>query len=566
MRFVQRLRELNVDDTTPRQALDLLAELKKMAEDDDVPLPTPRRPLPNYSGDRLGLWMLAVGVLGVVSGCSRTQATEIPPAYITVGLRAAPNNFDPRVGTDEGSARVSQLVYSRLMRIDEQLQVVPNLAVRLDNPDPLTYIAHLRSGVKFHDGHELTARDVVYTFSSFLDPDFVSPYKGAYRMLASVRAVDPYTVEFKLTEPFGSFPVQLVFPIVPADADSSLRTFPIGTGPYRFVRYAVDDQVVLSAFEGYWDGLPQNAGLVLKVIPDETMRGLELRKGTIDLIVNDVSPDIAHTLERDNLALAQAPGVDYSYIGFNMRDPVLADKRVRHAIGYAVNRQAIVDHLRRGFARPATGVLASIAWAFEPNVHEFTYDPARARALLDEAGYRDPDGEGPLPRLTLTLKTSTDEFFRLQATVLQQDLRAVGIDVDVRSYEFATFYADVLKGNFQMFTLQWVGVTDPDMLRRVFHSQQVPPFGFNRGYYANQEVDRLIDSAGAASADADRLKYYAEAQKLIAEDAPYISLWHKTNLAVTQPGITGLRLGPQADMLSLKDVRKAAAAHGRFSS
>jgi peptide/nickel transport system substrate-binding protein len=333
------------------------------------------------------------------------------------------------------------------------------------------------------------------------------------------------------------------------------------------VRYAVDDQVVLSAFEGYWDGLPQNTGVVLKVIPDETMRGLELRKGTVDLIVNDVPPDIAYQLKRDDLVLSEAPGVDYNYIGFNMKDPALSDRRVRHAIGYAVDRQAIVDYLRRGLATPAVGILAPMAWAFEPSVHQFTHDVARAKALLDEAGYRDPDGDGPEPRLHLTLKTSTDEFFRLQATILQQDLSKVGIDLDVRAYEFATMYADVLSGNFQMVTMQWVGVTDPDMLRRVFHSEQVPPSGFNRGHYSNPQVDRLIDLASSSLAEEDRRRYYGEAQKIIAEDAPYISLWYKTHVAVTQPGVTGLRLGPQADMLSLKDVKKAVKSdQARFSS
>jgi peptide/nickel transport system substrate-binding protein len=300
------------------------------------------------------------------------------------------------------------------------------------------------------------------------------------------------------------------------------------------------------------------------VIPDETMRSLELRKGSVDLIVNDVSPDIAHRLGGE-LRMAQAPGVDYNYIGFNLRDRALSDRRVRHAIGYAIDRRAIVDYLRRGLATPAVGVLAPMAWAFEPDVHQFTLDPARARTLLDEAGYRDPDGDGPQPRLRLTLKTSTDEFFRLQATIIQQDLRKVGIEVDVRSYEFATFYADVLAGNFQMFTLQWVGVTDPDMLRRVFHSEQVPPNGFNRGYYQNPAVDRLIELASGAQTDEERRKYYSAAQKLVAEDAPYISLWYKTHVAVMQPDITGLRLGPQADLLPLKDVRKGGTT-ARFSS
>ena len=525
-------------------------------------MPTPNASTPNPQPLRWSLRRLCTGLgiggwlLGVVVGCANPEATA-DADVIRVVIRASPTSFDPRVGTDEQSQRVHQLVYSQLMTIDAQLRVAPGLAARLDNPDPLTYIAHLRSGVMFHDGHELTAKDVVFTFSSFLDPDFVSARKGAYRMLASVRALDDYRVEFKLKEPFGSFPVQLVMQVVPDGAGESLRSFPIGTGPYRFVRYVVDEQVELSTFEGYWDGLPQNAGIVLRIVPDDTMRGLELRKGSVDLTVNDVSPDIAHQLRKDGLTLTQGEGVDYTYVGLNMRDAVLQNKRVRHAIAYAIDRQSIVDHLRRGLATPAVGVLSPRAWAFEPDVRRFDYDPARSKELLDEAGYRDPDGDGPLPRLRLSLKTSTDEFYRLQATVIQQNLRLVGIDLDVRSYEFATFYADVLSGNVQMYTLQWVGVTDPDMLRRVFHSEQVPPVGFNRIYYRNPDVDRLIDLASTALTDGARRQYYAEVQKAVAEDAPYISLWYKTNIAVARRGISGLRLSPQADFLALKDVRRS---------
>ena len=515
----------------------------------------PRRPASRLGASvGLGMWALGCAALAA-SGCAR-PAPEADADFIKVIIRASPTNFDPRVGTDEQSQRVHQLVYSQLMTIDSQLRVAPGLAARLDNPDPLTYVAHLRSGVTFHDGHELSAKDVVYTFRSFLDPSFVSARKGAYRMLASVRALDDYRVEFKLNEPFGSFPIQLVMQIVPDGAGTSLQSFPIGTGPYRFVRYVMDERVELSAFEGYWDGLPQNTGVVLRIVPDDTMRGLELRNGSADLTINDVPPDIAYQLQKDGLTLTQGEGVDYTYIGLNMRDAALKDSRVRHAIGYAIDRQAIVDYLRRGLAKPAVGVLSPIAWAFEPDVHQFTYDVARAKRLLDEAGYRDPDGDGPRPRLRLSLKTSTDEFFRLQATVIQENLRLAGIEVDARSYEFATFYADVLSGNVQMYTLQWVGVTDPDMLRRVFHSEQVPPIGFNRIYYRNPEVDRLIDLATTAPTDDERRKYYSGVQKAVAEDAPYISLWYKTNIAVARQNIRGMRLSAQADFLALKDVRK----------
>ena len=498
----------------------------------------------------VGIWVLGL----VASGCGGADVSANAD-LVKVIVRASPVNFDPRVGTDESSQRVHQLVYSHLMTIDDQLRVAPGLAAQLDNPDPLTYIVHLRSGVKFHDGHELSAKDVVYTFASFLDPDFVSARKGAYQMVESIRALDRYTVQFTLKEPFGSFPIQLVMPVVPDGAGDSLRSFPIGTGPYRFVRYVLDEQVELTAFEWYWDGLPQNAGVVLRIIPDETMRGLELRTGTADLTVNDVSPDIAFQLQRDKLKISQAQGVDYAYIGLNMRDPLLKDRRVRQAIAYAVDRQAIVDYLRRGLAQPAVGVLSPVAWAFEPNVRQFPYDVDRAKQLLDEAGYPDPDGDGPLPRLRLSFKTSTDEFFRLQATVIQQNLHLAGIDVDVRSYEFATFYADVLSGNVQLYSLQWVGVTDPDMLRRLYHSKQVPPIGFNRTYYSNPEVDRLIDLATTALTDEDRRRYYGEVQKLVAEDVPYVSLWYKMNIAVTRPDISGMRLSAQADFLALKDVR-----------
>jgi len=297
----------------------------------------------------------------------------------------------------------------------------------------------------------------------------------------------------------------------------------------------------------------------MKVIPDDTMRGLDLRKRATDLVVNDLPPDIVHQLRKDEaLAVAASPGLDFSYIGFNMRDPVLADRRVRHAIGYAIDRDAIITYLRRGLARPAFGLLPQQAWAFEPDVRRFTYDPEQANRLLDDAGYRDPDGEGPRPRLTLSLKVSTNEETVLQSTVIQEDLRRVGIALDLRSYEFATFYADVLKGNFQMFSLTWTGggLVDPDMLRRVFHSEQVPPSGFNRGYYRNAAVDRLIDRATRSTNEAERKADYGAAQKLIAEDAPYIPIWNRTNVIVAQRSLDGLHLNAMGDFQSLKDVKR----------
>ena len=506
-----------------------------------------------------GLAVCVLGVLGVeTAGCLTRPIAN--PNVLVVGVTSGPNNLDPRIGTDDVSGKASQLIFNGLMTLDERLRVVPDLAERLDHPDPTTYVVTLKRGVMFHDGHELTSADVVFTFRSLLDPAFLSPRKGAYRMVRSVDARDRYTAVFTLKEAFGSFPVNLVIPIVPDGAPATFRERPIGTGPYRFVRYATDDHLELARFDGYFGGRPMNDGVVLRIVPDTIMRGLELQKGTMDVVVNDLEPDIVHQLGKDaRLQLVESPGTDYQYMGVNLRDPVLKDVRVRQAIAYAIDRHAIIEYLRRGLAIPAIGLLPPVSWAFDPGVFTFTYDPARARALLDAAGYRDPDGDGPAPRMHLTLKVSNIEFNRLQSSVIQQNLRAVGIALDVRTYEFATFYADVLKGNFQLYTLQWVGgaVADPDILRRVFHSTQVPPSGFNRGHFSDPRVDRLLDDAAAATDDASRRDLYAQVQRIVAEEAPYISLWCKTNVAVARRDLTGIHIPPIADFTFLKDVSRS---------
>jgi peptide/nickel transport system substrate-binding protein len=500
--------------------------------------------------------------LTLLAGCSKQPAPN--PNVIVVAIQSGPNSLDPRFGTDDASQKIHDLIFDTLMGLDDSMRVTPRLAERLEHPDPLTYVATLRRGVKFHDGHELTSADVVYTFGGFIDPNSVSPRKGAYRELASVEARDRYTVVFTLEQPFPSFPINLVMPIIPDGATQSLRDHPVGTGPYRFVRYRVDDSVELTPFNDYFNGRPRNEGLVLKIVPDDIMRGLELRKGTTDIVVNDLSPDIAHQLEGDNrLQQVTSQGVDYQYIGLNLRDPALRDVRVRQALAYAIDRQAIVEYLRRGLATPAVGLLPPLSWAFAPDTFSFPYDPARARALLDEAGYPDPDGDGPASRLQLTLKiANTQEFQRLQASVIQQNLRAIGVDLDVRTYEFATMYADVLSGHFQMYALQWTAgaLADPDILRRVLHSNQVPPAGFNRGYFSDPRVDALLDEASAQSDEPRRIALFQEVQRRVAHEVPYISLWNKDNFVVARRTLSGVRVSPLADLLFLQDVSRSSPA------
>ena len=499
------------------------------------------------------IFILAVA-LPYAAGCGNGDARHEPA--VVVGIAVAPANLDPRVGSDEASQRVHQLLYASLVRLDDRLQVVPELAERVELRDDATYAVRLRDGVRFHDGSPLDAEDVAYTFRSFLDPKFLSPRKGAYTQLAAVDVEDRLTVVFRLKEPFASFPVNMVMGIVPSGTAPGAPAR-IGAGPYRFLHMQADDRVVLAPNRDYFEGPPRNAGVILRVIPDDTMRGLELRTGAVDLVINDIAPDIVRALERDrHVQVVTAAGLDHAYVGINLRDSLLGDSRVRRALALGINARAIVNHLRRGLAVPASGIVPAISWASAADLAPMPYDPEAATRLLEEAGHRDPDGDGPAPRLRLTLKTSTNEFARLQATVIQQDLARIGVAVDVRAQEFATLYGDVLKGRFQLFTLQWVGVTDPDMLRRVFHSGQMPPAGFNRGFFSDPSVDTLIDAATGEIDAEKRRALYVDVQRRVYESVPYVSLWTKVNVAVAQPWISGVHLTPQASFATLRMVTK----------
>ncbi len=420
----------------------------------------------------------------------------VPADFITVALANSPTGLDPAISLDEAAQKIGQVLFSSLLKIDADLRVVPDLAVRFESEDSKRFVAEIPRGVLFHDGREMTSADVAFTFRRFLNPKFVSGRKGAYRDLAAVEILDPYTVAFQLKVASAAFPIALVMGIVPDGTGAEAARRPIGSGPYRLTEFAPDDHVTVVAFDRYFGGPARNAGLVFKVVPDETMRGLELRKGSVDLVVNDISPDLVHGLQREgHVSVVTAEGTDFAYIGFNLRDPLLQDRRLRLAVSHAVDTEAIIKHLRRGLARPATSVVPPMSWAYDREAVPIPHDPERARKLLDEAGFTDPDGSGPAPRLRLTLKTSTAEPYRVQAAVIQQQLAQVGIALDVRSYEFSTLMDDVRRGNVQLYTLQYVGVTDPDMLRRAFHSAQVPPDGFNRGHYKNPASGRA-DRAG----------------------------------------------------------------------
>ena len=492
------------------------------------------------------------------SACQKSR----DPATVVFLIESHPANLDPRVGTDAQSERLDQLIFDGLVHRDENFRLQPSLAERWEVPDPLTYIFHLRRGVRFHDGRPLTARDVRYTFTSMLDGTVTTVKAATFRLITSVEAPDERTVVFHLRQPFASFLWNLAqgaIGIVPEGAGKDFGARPAGTGAFRFVRAAQDEEVVLEGNPDYW-GLQTSAGATelqrvqFKVVPDATVRALELRKGAADLAINALTADMVKVLGREpHLAVEQERGTVYQYLALNLEDRLLRRREVRQALAYAIDRQPLVEYLWRGQARPAASVLPPEHWAFNPQARSYPHDLRRAAELLDAAGLR-PGRNGV--RAHLTLKTSTEETSRQLAAVLQQQLKQVGLAVEIRSYEFATFYADILKGAFQIYTLRWIGANnDPDIFDYCFHSERTPPRGANRGHYANPQVDRLLDQARAELDLAKRRQLYFEVQRILNEDLPYIHLWYFDNVVVHDRRIAGLKIYPSGDYDFLKQLR-----------
>ena len=503
-------------------------------------------------------FFFTVSFLLFIAACS--NGSEFNQNSLVIGLEASPTNLDPRYATDANSYRLTQLLYNSLLKIDPHFNPVPDLVEKWENPDETTYLFHLKKGILFHDGSELTAEDVKYTFHTILDPSSGSPHRGAFDKVASIEPLDRYTIRYKLKEPFAPFLMNLaVIGIVPKHtaqkSEGSLTNQPLGTGPFRLAEFLPDEKIILVTNRDHFGGRPKLDSIVFKIIPDSTVRLLELSRGNIHLLQNDIPPDLFPFLKKKkNLKVVQKEGTTYSYIGFNMEDPILMRRKVRQAIAHAIDREAIIKYLLRGLASPADGILSPHNWAYEKDVKTFEFDRKKASQLLDEEGLKDPDGDGPDVRFKLTLKTSTDQLRRRIAETLQQQLKEVGIGIDIRSYEWGTFYSDIKAGNFQLYTLSWVGITDPDVLYYIFHSSSIPPHGANRGRYKNPRIDSLIEEGRTTVDISIRTMIYRKVQKILAADLPYVSLWYTKNVAVMDRSVHGFVVYPAGDFFSLKDV------------
>jgi peptide/nickel transport system substrate-binding protein len=498
-------------------------------------------------------FIILVALLGACGG----RARRTPDDTLVWVLEQSVKTLDPRDVLSNHETKISRLVAAPLASVDQpSMEPMLVLAEAVEPVDERTWDVTLRPGLHFADGAPVTARDVAYTFQSTLDPARHAVNQRAFgERLISVEALDDRRARFHLTAPFATFVTDLDYGIVEEAADRAGRPF-VGAGPYRVV--SADDREVVLERNDFYTPRPPLRRLVFRTFTDVNARLLVLVGGSADGMLNGTRLDLLGRLaDTPRLRVETAPSALLTYLLMNNDDPTLADPRVRRAIAHAIDRAKIVAGKLGGHAVLATGLLAPGHWAYSADVPTYPYDPARARALLDEAGLRPgPDGV----RLRLSYKTSSDQMRIAIARLIAQDLADVGIEVEVRSFEFATVFADMKKGNYQLATLQTGDIAEPDMYYVYFHSARIPtpaqPDLANRWHYRSAEADRLIEAGRHTLDRAARKRIYAELQRTIAADEPIVPLWHEDNVAVLNRDVMGFELLPNARISSLARVWK----------
>jgi peptide/nickel transport system substrate-binding protein len=495
--------------------------------------------------------LLALAALLMLVGCHGVQRD---PQTVVFLIESSPANLDPRIGTDAQSQRIFALMFDGLVDHDANFNFTPALAVSWDHPDPLTFVFHLRNGVRFHDGRILTARDVKWSIDSLKNGTVISAKSTVFASVDTIEVRDPLTVVFHLKHADNFLLRNLATGstgIVPDGSGHDFWKHPVGTGPFRFVSQQIDQDVVIERNPYGWSSPPKIERVRFAIVPDTITESLELEKGSGDVAVNSLPIDSLPVLEqRPELAVEETAGTEVQYLAFNLRDPLLADARVRQAIACAIDRDLIIHTVLRGHAQPSVSLLPASHWAWTGDVARYDYNPARAEALLDSAGYKRGNDR---VRLHLTMKTSNDQGTRLLAAVLQQQLAKIGIALDLRSFEFATFYSDVTRGAFQMYSLRWVGGNEqPDIFGYTFLTSNFSPKGANRAHYSNARLDALLTDANQNSDQAIRRKEYMEAQQILASDLPAFNLWYLNTIVVHNRRLTNIAPTSSGDYGFLK--------------
>jgi len=490
------------------------------------------------------------------------------PAYGDTYIEALQGNISgliPNVLSDGPSFEVASMLYNGLVRYDKDLNLRGELAESWQySRDCLDLTFKLRRNVRWHDHQPFTAADVVFTYETMVNPKTPTAYGGDFKAVESVQVVDPYTVHVRYKHPSAKALQSWSIWILPKHLLESYaregklreapqnRANPVGTGPYLFKEWKPGEKVVLVANPEYFEGRPYISRVVYRIIPSSATTFLELKAKGVDgakLTALQFKRQTEYPAFRKAYTKYQYAANVYVYLGMNLRDARFADRRVRQAFAHAIDKREIIDGVRLGLAREATGPYKPGTPQYNPNVHQYPYDPAKARALLAQAGWTETNADGILVKHGVPFKfdllsaQGSDEG-RKVAEIIQASLKDIGVQVEIRVIEWAALLKEYIKKrNFEGVILAWGITPDPDQYD-IWHSSKQSPDELNRIGYANPEVDELLEKGRSTCVEADRKKYYDRLQEVLAEDQPIVFLYFRDGLPVVSSRVRGIVPAP----------------------
>jgi len=482
------------------------------------------------------LWGL-LAVCSMLCACDKSVTSpHVPP--IRFAVSQAPLNLDPRYATDAASERINRLIYQPLVDFDASSRPVPKLASWVSESAVVYRFTLNGHRAPFHHRSPLTASDVKATYDSLISNSPValkdSPYAAEFANVAHIEVQDANTLTFHLKQPDPHFPEKLIIGILPKDLIEKRHDFshqPVGNGALAFVSW--HNMLILKR-------VGDGQVIIITEVKDPTVRVLKLLRGETDLLQGELPPELVKYLQsKPEIATATSQGANFSYLGLNMQDPVLKEIKVRQAIAHAIDRQAVIERVMVKNTRIAGAILPPEHYAGNPGLKSYDYNPILARQLLTEAGVKLP--------LKLVYKTSTDAQRVRLATILQAQMKPAGIDLEIRSLDWGTFFEDVKQGQFQLFGLTWVGIRAPEIYTKAFGSGSFPPNGFNRGRFADIELDALLAKEDWPAATAR-----------IHAQLPYIPLWHEGQFAAYSRSIYNYAPKPDGNWDDLTVVKRSA--------
>ncbi len=480
--------------------------------------------------------MLALGL--ILASCGE-KVERNPNTFVEASIGDA-RRLNPVIANDGASGTINDQVFNGLVKYDKDIKLVGDLAKSWEiSNGGKTITFYLRNGVKWHDGMEFTADDCLFTYQKLIDPNVVTPYSSSYTDVSKAEIVSKYVFRVTYKEPFSPALESWAMGMIPKhllegkdiNTDQFNRN-PVGTGPYKFKEWSSGQKIVLDANDDYFEGRPNIDQFIYRIIPDSSTMFQELLSGGVDMMSLNPLQYLRKSETRrikENYVKFRYPANAFTYMGYNLRNPLFSEIKVRQALSYAINRQGIIDGILLGLGRPCTGPFSYVSWAYNPNAKSYTYDPDQARRMLAEAGWKDLNRDGILEKdgkpFRFTIMTNQGNTERIRtAEIIQQNMKALGIDVNIRVMEWQAFLEQIDKRSFDAIILGWSMGRDPDIYD-IWHSSKTKKGEYNFIGYHNAEVDRLLVDGRRTFDMEQRKKIYYRIHAILAEEQPYAFLY-----------------------------------------